>query len=87
MLIAAIHQISSPGQFWPTFRKAIDNLVQGNDAQLIQVLPSKDIFKAISVWEAASIDILDVWLRGEVGTNSDESYFEIDSNNSVGLPL
>jgi hypothetical protein len=87
MIIAASHKINFPGQFWATLKKTLAILPSDDGIQVIQILPSTDISKAMGVWEAPSIEVLDHFLRQIVFDWSEETYFEIDAVNAVGLSL
>jgi hypothetical protein len=87
MIIAASHKINFPGQFWATLKKKLATLPSADGIQVIQILPARDISKAVGVWEASSIEALDNFLRQIVFDWSEETYFEIDAVNAVGLSL
>jgi hypothetical protein len=51
-----------------------------------QFCPSTDLSVATCVWEADSVDAVRDYIDGTLGDSSENSYFEISTENAQGLP-
>jgi hypothetical protein len=86
MFISVNHKILNPTEFWAAAQKSLPELpVQGVE-KIVNVFPSADMSQATCIWEAASIEALDKYLRSKVFDWSQETYFEINEANAMGLP-
>jgi hypothetical protein len=86
MIILVNHKISNPGSFWQSAQESLPKLPEANVHRVLQVLPNADMTVATCLWEADSIDALDSYLRDRVGSNSSETYYEVNTTNAMGLP-
>jgi len=86
MIISVHHKISNPESFWKSAQESLPSLPEGNVKRVIQALPNADMTEATCLWEAGSIDALDSYLRSKVGDTSKETYYEVNTANSIGLP-
>ena len=85
MIISVNHKIKDPGKFWVSAQKSIPELPVEGVQRIINVFPSNDMSQATCIWEADSIDTLDKYLRSKVFDWSQETYFEVNAANAVGL--
>jgi hypothetical protein len=85
MFISVNHQIKNPGEFWASAQKSLPELPVSGVQRIINVFPSTDMSQATCIWEADSIDALDKYLRSKVADWSQETYFEINTTNAMGL--
>lgn len=51
-----------------------------------QFFVSRDKSAAVCLWEADSVETLRDYMDGLTGASADNTYFEVDSEMSVGLP-
>lgn len=86
MIIVVHHQISNPTDFWAAAQKSLPELPIAGVNKIIQVMPNKDMNEAICVWEADSIEQLDVYLRSKVTDWSTENYYELNGAAAMGMP-
>lgn len=84
MLIAAVHVIHDPDEFWSTADEHIAKSPEG--IRLVQIARSPDRRQATCLWYAPTVDELHDWIYGLLGHTSDSEYFEVDEANGVGLP-
>jgi hypothetical protein len=87
MIIAVKHIINSPANFWAAAQESLPKLPELNVQRVLLVLPNKAMTEATCVWEADSIEALDAYLRTKVNNASTESYYEVNTENSLGLPM
>ena len=85
MFISVQHKIKNPGEFWASAQKSLPQLPEAGVQRVINVFPSKAMTEATCIWEADSIEALDKYLRSKVSDWSQETYFEIDAANAMGL--
>lgn len=85
MFISVNHKINNPGEFWASAQKSLPELPVSGVQRIINVFPSTDMNQATCVWEADSIETLDKYLRDKVANWSQETYFEINTANAMGL--
>lgn len=86
MIILVNHKISDPGAFWGAAQQSLPNLPEANVKRVLQALPNTDMTEATCLWEAESIGDLDSYLRSKVGSNSVETYYEVNTANAIGMP-
>ena len=48
--------------------------------------PSQDRSAATCLWEADSLDAVRQYVESTLGDSSENTYFEIDAQNALGLP-
>lgn len=85
MIISVNHKIKDPGKFWVSAQKSLPELPVEGVQRIINVFPSSDMSQATCIWEADSIDSLDKYLRSKVFDWSQETYFEVNAVNAIGL--
>ena len=85
MIISVNHKIKDPGKFWVSAQKSIPELPVEGVQRIINVFPSTDMSQATCILEADSIDSLDKYLRSKVFDWSQETYFEVNAANAIGL--
>jgi len=85
MYIVVNHSISNPTEFWAAAQKSLPNLPEGGVQKVVNVFPNETMDKCTCVWEADSIETLDAYLRDKVGDNSEESYYQVNEANAMGL--
>lgn len=86
MIILVNHKINNPESFWKSAQENLPNLPEANVQRVMQALPNGDMTEATCLWEAADIQTLDAYLRSKVGNTSVETYYEVNTANSIGLP-
>ncbi len=86
MIILVNHTINNPAIFWQSAQEHLPNLPEANVKRVLQALPNADMTVATCLWEADSIADLDAYLRNKVGNTSVETYYEVNTANSIGLP-
>ncbi|HEX7904247.1 MAG TPA: hypothetical protein VF487_10230 [Chitinophagaceae bacterium] len=86
MFISVHHQINNPEAFWASAQKSLPELPQPGVQRVCSVFPSHTMAEATCIWEADSIEALDKYLRSKVFDSSEETYFEINAANAMGLP-
>jgi hypothetical protein len=85
MYIIVNHFIKAPHNFWALVREKANYI----PSHLIfhSVFPSKDLMKAVCVWEAEDIDTVKKYLDETFGDFSRNDYYEVNSSATIGLPL
>ncbi len=85
MHIVAEHRITDPEKF-----SSMDAEQVGGGGprgvQLRQFFPPQDGSVAICLWEADSIDTLRDYLDPATAGVTENTYFEVDEENAMGLP-
>jgi hypothetical protein len=84
MYVVAKHEISDPARFWAAAQEATPNIPEG--IKLHYVLPNTGGSAAVCLWEAGSLDAVRDLVESAVGEVSRNEYYEVDSNNAMGLP-
>ena len=85
MLIVVNHAISRPEEFWASAQKNLPNLPESGVQRIINVFPNQTMDRCVCLWEADSIGALDGYLREKVGDASNDSFFELNEANAMGL--
>lgn len=85
MFISVNHKINKPGEFWASAQKSLPELPADGVEKIINVFPSANMSQATCIWKADSIEALDKYLRSRVFDWSQETYFEINTANAMGL--
>ena len=85
MYIIVNHFIKAPQNFWALVREKSSDI----PSHLIfhSVFPSKDLMKAVCVWEAEDIGAVKEYLDETFGDFSRNDYFEVNTGASMGLPV
>ena len=86
MFISVHHRIKNPSEFWAAAQKSLPNLPEPGVKRVCNVFPATNGTEATCIWEADSIDALNQYLRSKVKDWSEESYFEINAAQAMGLP-
>lgn len=86
MIIVVNHTINNTTDFWASAQKSLSELPASGVQKIIQVMPNNDMTQATCVWEADSIEALDVYLRSKVQDWSSETYYELNSAAAMGMP-
>ena len=86
MIILVNHKISNPAIFWQSARQSLPQLPEADVQRVLQVVPNTSMNEATCIWEASSIDALDAYLRSKVGDSSNETYYEVNVANAMGMP-
>jgi hypothetical protein len=84
MLIIAHHNINDPGGFWSASKEVVNNL-PGN-LKLHSVLPARDGKTGTCIWEAENVQEVQQFLDKNAGQYAKNFCYEIDIENSIGLP-
>jgi hypothetical protein len=84
MYVVAKHEISDPARFWAAAQEAAPNIPEG--IKLHYVLPNTGGSAAVCLWEAGSLDAVRDLVESAVGEISRNEYYEVDSDNAMGLP-
>ena len=84
MLVGVKHKIDDPQKFWGAAQESIPNAPEG--MRLIQAFPNKEMNSAICLWESPSVQALKDFVEPQVSDISDNEYFEVNTENAIGLP-
>ena len=84
MFVAVQHTIYDPEKFWGKAGEMLPNL-PGN-VKLHQCFPNKSGSRGICIWESESVQAIQTYLDGQVGSVSSNDYFEVENKDSVALP-
>jgi hypothetical protein len=83
MKVGVIHRISDP----EAAQSAGQSLFEPHaGVQLLQFFPSQDLSTATCLWEAESIDAVRDLVDPTLGDASEQTYFAVATEQSVGLP-
>jgi len=85
MQVVVKHRINDPEKF---FSMNAEEVVAGGPAgvQGQQFFPSKDHSEAVCLWETDSIETLRGYLDPATAGASENTYFEVDAQQAMGLP-
>ena len=83
MKVGVIHRISDP-EGAQAKGQALFEPKEG--VKLLQFLPNQDGSLATCVWEADSTDTVRDLVDGALAETSEQTYFEVNSDQAVGLP-
>jgi hypothetical protein len=83
MYIVVQHHISDKQGFWGAVERAMPNLPPG--LKVLQVLPSRDKATATCVWDAGSVEAVQMAVETTVGAFSTNTYYELDRDNALGF--
>ena len=85
MHVVIQHRIKDPEQF---FAGDPEQVATGGPAGVRgrQFFVSQDKSAAVCLWEADSVESLRDYMEGLTGESSDNTYFEVDPQISMGLP-
>jgi hypothetical protein len=83
MKVGVIHRISDP----ETAQSSGQPLFEPHEGlRLLQFCPSQDFSAATCIWEAESIDAVRGLVDPTLGAASEQTYFEVDAEQAVGVP-
>ena len=85
MFIVVNHTIKHPAYFWGSAQKNLPNLPEKGVQRVLNVFPNQNMDIAVCVWEADSIETLELWLREKLGDASSDTYYEVNQANAIGL--
>jgi hypothetical protein len=85
MQVVVQHRITDPDRF---FSMNAEEVVGGGPpgVQGRQFFPSRDHTSAVCLWEAPSVDTLRGYLDPATAGASENTYFEVDREQAMGLP-
>jgi hypothetical protein len=85
MHIVVLHRITDPDKF---FSMDAEEVAGGGPpgVQGRQFFPSQDRSLATCLWQADSLDALRDYLDPATAGVSENTYFEVDTENAMGLP-
>ena len=82
MYIVVQHTISDPAKFWEVAKQA----QLPEEVKLHSTFPNTDGSKAVCLWEAKNLETVKNLLEEAVGQVSTNDYFEVETQNAIGLP-
>ena len=82
MKIGVIHRISDPQAAQENGQPLFE---QHEGVRLLQFCPSQDFKTATCIWEADSVDAVRDWVDPTLGDASEQTYFEVNTEQAVGL--
>ena len=85
MYIIVNHYIKAPQNFWALVKEKANSIP--SHLTFHSTFPSKDLMKAVCVWEAESIDAVRDFLDETFGDFSRNDYFEVNAGAAMGLPV
>jgi hypothetical protein len=85
MFIVVNHTIFHPEDFWASAQQNLPNLPEAGVQRVVNIFPNETMDKCTCVWEADSIENLDLYLRDKVGRSSRETYYQINEAAAMGL--
>jgi hypothetical protein len=81
--IGVIHRVSDP----ESAQSRGQSLFEPNEGvRLLQFCPSQDFSAATCIWEADSVDTVRELVDQTLGDASEQTYYEINTEQAVGLP-
>ena len=85
MYIIVNHFIKAPQNFWALVKENASHV----PSHLVfhSSFPSKDLMKAVCVWEAENIEAVKAYLDETFGDFSRNDYFEVNAGAATGLPV
>ena len=86
MYVAVVHRINDPQAMLSRGEGLGDPSNAPPGVIPRQFCPSKDLSAATCVWEAGSVDAVRDHIDSVLGDSSDNTYFEINTEYSLGLP-
>ena len=84
MLVIAHHNISDPQSFWSAAEEVTKNLPR--NLKLHGVYPAKDGNTGTCLWEAESVQEVQLFLDKHAGKYAKNFCYEVDEEKSIGLP-
>lgn len=83
MKVGVMHRISDPERA----QSKAQTLFQPHEGvKLVQFIPSQDGALATCVWESDSMDRVRDLVDGALAETSEQTYFEVDAEQALGLP-
>jgi hypothetical protein len=86
MYLVVHHRVTDRERFLATDPKVIGDGAPAG-VQVHQFLPAQDASAADCLWKAESLDALRDYLDPATRGFCENTYFEVDSNSALGLPL
>ncbi len=84
MLIIAHHNISNPEAFWKAAKEETKDLPAS--LKLHAVYPSKDQKTGTCIWEAGSVQDVQLFVDKIVGNYAKNFCYELNENEAMGMP-
>ena len=85
MQVVVQHRITDPETFFSADAEEVaENAPNGVQAR--QFFPSQDRSEAVCLWEGDSIDSVRAYVDEVTGDSSQNTYFEVNTENAMGLP-
>ena len=85
MYIVVNHAISNPAIFWGSAQKNLPNLPEAGVKRIVNVFPNQNMDVCTCLWEAESIETLDLYLRDKIGDASKNSFYQVNEDNAMGI--
>ncbi len=86
MYVAVVHRINDPEAMLSRGDRLADPSSAPPGLVPRQFCPSKDLSAATCVWEGDSLDAVREYIDSTLGDASENTYFEIDTEQAQGLP-
>ena len=86
MYVGVMHRIKDPDAMMARGQTLSDPANAPPGVTGHQFCPSTDLSVATCVWEGDSVDAVRDYIDGTLGDSSENSYFEISTENAIGLP-
>jgi hypothetical protein len=84
MYVIAKHRINDAERFFSLSQVAAEEAPPGLYGR--QFCPSSDRTEAVCLWEADSVDRVRDYLDSLVGEASENAYFQVGTDDAVGIP-
>jgi hypothetical protein len=85
-----IHHSIQDSEKWEQNSRRIRSMIEQNrlpkGVTPLEYLPSVDGHKAVCLWEADSVNMLKVFIERETAGSARNDYFEVNVEDSIGLP-
>ena len=86
MYVGVVHRIRDPQAMLSRGASLADASNAPPGVTPHQFLPSKDLSAATCLWEADSVDAVRDYIDRTLGDSSENSYFEVSTEHTLGLP-
>lgn len=84
MYVGVIHRIKDASAAFSRGERLMEDAPAGITGR--EFYPSKDMTTATCLWEAESLDALRDYIDSTLGDSSENTYFEVNTENATGLP-
>jgi hypothetical protein len=86
MYVAVQHQIKDSQELFARGQKLIEGEGAPPGMRVREFYPGKDQAFASCLWEGDSVQAVQEYVDTTLGDASEQTYFEVDSGQSLGLP-